>query len=136
MASINEMTKTERVMAAVNGEEVDRIPVCFWHHFRPEGSGRKMAEATLEFFDYTFDLDTSAWGWIHLIVGAVVFMAGLSLLAGAVWAQVVAITLAVISAVTNFFFIPYYPFWSIVIIALNVWVIWALTRPGLRTGTE
>lgn len=57
MASIDEMTKTERVMAAVNGEEVDRIPVCFWHHFRPEGSGRKMAEATLAFFDYTFDLD-------------------------------------------------------------------------------
>ncbi|RIK39314.1 MAG: uroporphyrinogen decarboxylase [Chloroflexi bacterium] len=55
--AINEMTKTERVMAAVNGEEVDRIPVCFWHHFKPEGSGRRMAEATLEFFESTFDLD-------------------------------------------------------------------------------
>jgi len=55
--SIGEMTKTERVMAAVTGEEVDRIPVCFWHHFRPHGSGRRMAEATLEFFEATFDLD-------------------------------------------------------------------------------
>jgi uroporphyrinogen decarboxylase len=55
--SIDEMTKTERVMAAVMGEEVDRIPVCFWHHFKPQGSGRKMAEATLEFFEATFDLD-------------------------------------------------------------------------------
>jgi uroporphyrinogen decarboxylase len=57
MSFVDEMTKTERVMAAVNGEEVDRIPVCFWHHFRPEGSGRKLAEATLEFFEFKFDLD-------------------------------------------------------------------------------
>jgi uroporphyrinogen decarboxylase len=53
----DEMTKTERVMAAVTGEEVDRLPVCFWHHFKPHGSGRRMAEATLEFFESTFDLD-------------------------------------------------------------------------------
>jgi uroporphyrinogen decarboxylase len=54
---IGELTKTERVMAAVTGEEVDRVPVCFWHHFRPHGSGRRLAEATLEFFEATFDLD-------------------------------------------------------------------------------
>lgn len=52
-----EMSRTERVMAAVNGEPVDRVPVCFWHHFQPEGSGRAMAEATLRFFDEQFDLD-------------------------------------------------------------------------------
>ncbi len=51
------MTRTERVQAAVMGSEVDRIPVCFWHHFQPEGSGRAMAEATLRFFDEEFDLD-------------------------------------------------------------------------------
>lgn len=51
------MTRTERVAAAVNGDEVDRIPVCFWHHFSPEGSGRAMADATLRFFDQEFDLD-------------------------------------------------------------------------------
>ena len=42
----------------------------------------------------------------------------------------VAIFLAMLSAIENFFFIPYYPFWSILVIALDVWVIWALTRPG------
>ena len=52
-----EMTRTERVRAAVRGEEVDRVPVAFWHHFKPAGSGRRMAEATLEFFDEKFDLD-------------------------------------------------------------------------------
>jgi hypothetical protein len=38
--------------------------------------------------------------------------------------------LAILTAIENFFFIPYYPFWSILVIALCVWVIWALTRPG------
>ncbi len=57
MAITAEMTKTERVMAAVRGEAVDRIPVCFWHHFRPLGSGRRLAEATLDFFVNEFDLD-------------------------------------------------------------------------------
>ena len=46
------------------------------------------------------------------------------------WAGVGAIFFASLSAIANFFFIPYYPFWSIVVIALNVWVIWAVTRPG------
>jgi uroporphyrinogen decarboxylase len=52
-----EMTRTERVMAAVRGEDVDRLPVCFWHHFQPSGSGRRLAQASLQFFDETFDLD-------------------------------------------------------------------------------
>ena len=47
------------------------------------------------------------------------------------WAGVTAIILAGLSAVANFFFIPYYPFWAIVVIALDVWVIWSLTRPGV-----
>ena len=55
--TLDEMSRTERVMAAVRGEPVDRVPVVFWHHFRPEGSGREMAEATLRFFDEEFDLD-------------------------------------------------------------------------------
>src|SRR6186997_2240820 len=54
---VDYMTRTERVQAAVNGAEVDRIPICFWHHFQPEGSGRAMAEATLRFFDDEFALD-------------------------------------------------------------------------------
>jgi hypothetical protein len=80
--------------------------------------------------NYTFDLDTSAWGWIHLLIGIGLFATGWALFSRQVWAGVVAITLAVVSAIANFFFIPYYPFWSILVIALAVWVIWALTRPG------
>ena len=54
---LDELSRTERVRAAVRGEPVDHLPVCFWHHFEPQGSGRALAEATLRFFDETFDLD-------------------------------------------------------------------------------
>jgi hypothetical protein len=84
--------------------------------------------------NYTFDLDVSGWGWIHLIIGVLVALTGFSLFARRPWAAVAAIVIATFSAVANFFFIPYYPFWSILVIALDVWVIWALTRPGaMRT---
>jgi hypothetical protein len=79
--------------------------------------------------NYTFDLDVTAWGWIHLILGIVMILTGFGLIAGKTWAAVAAIFFAIISAIANFFFIPYYPFWSILVIGLDVWVIWALTRP-------
>ena len=98
------------------------------------------AIANDEFFvvgqNYTFNLDTTAWGWIHLLLGIGLAIAGWSIFAGKTWAAVVALTLAMLSAVANFFFIPYYPFWAILMIGLDCWVIWALTRPGVvRTGT-
>ena len=87
-----------------------------------------------EFFvvarNYTFDLDTSAWGWLHLLLGAALVTTGLGLFGGRTWARAAAIVFASLSALMNFFFIPYYPFWSVLLIALDVWVIWAVTRPG------
>jgi len=80
--------------------------------------------------NYTFDLDVTAWGWIHLVVGIAVFATGLGLFSRAAWAGVAAITLCMLSALVNFFFIPFYPFWSLLLIALAIWVIWSLTRPG------
>jgi hypothetical protein len=80
--------------------------------------------------NYAFDLDVTAWGWIHLLIGIFLFVAGFALFAGKVWAAVTGVLLAMISAVSNFFFIPYYPWWALLVIALDIWVIWALTRPG------
>ena len=80
--------------------------------------------------NYTFDLDVSAWGWIHVLVGLAVLATGMGLFARKAWAGVAGIMLAMLSALTNFFFIPYYPIWSLLVIGLAVWVIWALTRPG------
>ena len=87
--------------------------------------------APREVGDYTFNFDTTGWGWIHLLLGLLLILVGYFLYTGAAWAVVTAIVLAGLSAISNFFFIPYYPFWSIVLIGLDVWVIWALTRPGV-----
>jgi hypothetical protein len=84
--------------------------------------------------NYTFDLDASGWGWIHLLIGILLVITGFGLFNRSTWAGYTAIFLAMLSAIANFFFIPYYPFWSILVIALDIWVIWALTRPGaIRT---
>ena len=79
--------------------------------------------------NYTFEFDVSAWGWIHLIGGIVVALGGIAVFSGTTWARIVGITLAVVSAVINFFFLPYYPWWSLLMIGLAVWVIWSLSRP-------
>jgi hypothetical protein len=80
--------------------------------------------------NYIFKFDATTWGWIHLILGLLVAFAGWGLLSGRTWARVLAITLAVLSAIANFLFIPYYPFWSLLIITLDIFVIWALAAHG------
>jgi hypothetical protein len=80
--------------------------------------------------NYLFQFDATTWGWIHLLVGLLVAFAGWSLMSGRTWARVLAITLAVLSAIANFLFIPYYPFWSLLIITLDVFVIWAVVAHG------
>ena len=72
---------------------------------------------------YVFEFDTTTWGWIHLIAGIVVFLAGLAVFKGSVWARTVGV-------IVNFAFLPYYPVWSIIIIAVDVLVIWALIVHG------
>ena len=87
-----------------------------------------------EFFvvarNYAYEVDVTAWGWIHLLIGAILASAGLAVFSGATWARAVGITLAIVSAIANFFFIPYYPVWAVLIIALDVAIIWALASYG------
>jgi hypothetical protein len=80
--------------------------------------------------NYVFQFDATSWGWIHLIGGLIVALAGFGLLAGQTWARVVGIILALLSAIANFAFIPYYPFWALTIITLDIFVIWALAAHG------
>jgi hypothetical protein len=77
--------------------------------------------------DYTFEFDVTTWGWIHLILGAIVAIAGYFVFTGNVAARGLAILLAVLSALANFLWIPYYPFWALLMIALAVFVIWGLS---------
>jgi len=80
--------------------------------------------------NYVMQFDATQWGWIHLLLGLVVLFAGFAVMKGQTWGRVVGIILAVLSALSNFSFIPYYPFWSLAIIALDVFIIWALATAG------
>ncbi|HET7352263.1 MAG TPA: hypothetical protein VFJ28_15125 [Marmoricola sp.] len=87
-----------------------------------------------EFFvlgqEYVFKFDLTAWGWAHLILGIVVFAAGVGLFTGQAWARTAAVVLACLSIVASFAWLPYYPLWSMLLIALDVLVIWAVTAHG------
>jgi hypothetical protein len=80
--------------------------------------------------DYTFQFSTTTWGWIHLIAGIVVLGSGLAIFSGSVFARTIGVFMALLSAVIGFTWIPYYPVWGVVIVAIAVSVIWALTAHG------
>jgi hypothetical protein len=75
-------------------------------------------------------------GWIHLILGIVVVAAGIGLLTGQIWARVFGVIMAGLSALANFLFLPHYPLWSILVIALDVMIIWALLVYGRVIGSH
>jgi len=80
--------------------------------------------------NYAFAFDTTAWGWIHLVMGSIVVLARFGLFTGNLAARIVAIAMATLAAIANFLWLPYYPIWSVIVIALAVTVIWALTAHG------
>jgi hypothetical protein len=75
-------------------------------------------------------VDYTAWGWTHLIVGLVALAAGFGLFTGAMWARVLGIGVAVISAIVNFAFIAAFPFWALTMIVLDVLIIYAVAAHG------
>jgi hypothetical protein len=76
--------------------------------------------------NYIFKFDLTSWGWIHLILGAIAVLVAMGLFARATWARMAGVALAGLLIIANFLTIPYYPFWSIVLIALYAFIIWAL----------
>ena len=83
--------------------------------------------------DYTYEFDITTWGWIHIVLGAVLIVAALGLMTGTTWGRVLAIAVAALSILANFLWLPYYPWWSTLVIALNVVVIWAIATWHPRT---
>lgn len=83
-----------------------------------------VAENALLVSNYT------TWGWIHMLLGLVIFAAGVALLNGATWARMVGVLLAGLSLFANMAFISAYPLWAILIITIDVLVIYALTVHG------
>jgi hypothetical protein len=84
--------------------------------------------------NYAFTIDVTTWGWVHIGLGVLVLLTGLALFRGSGWAGVAAIVLAVFGALANFAFIPYYPGWALLLVAMNVFVIWAVARSGVLSN--
>jgi hypothetical protein len=80
--------------------------------------------------DWVVKFDVTTWGWIHLILGVVLVLAGFGIFTGNVAARTVGVIVAGLAAIINFAWLPYYPVWSIILIAVSVAVIWALTAHG------
>ncbi len=76
------------------------------------------------------EVDYTAWGWAHLLLGILVVCAGFALTRGATWARLVAVAVAVISALMNLVFMSAYPLWSLIMIAIDLLVIYAVTVHG------
>lgn len=72
----------------------------------------------------------TAWGWTYLIGGIIMVAAGAALFAGQMWARIVAVVVALASAVLNMAFFAAYPWWSAIMITLDVLVVWAVTVHG------
>jgi hypothetical protein len=82
--------------------------------------------------NYAYNLPVSGWGWFRLGVGVAVFLAGAALFMDRIWARALGVAVAVVSAVVNFVSIPFSPTWSIVVIAIDLIIIWALLTPRRR----
>ena len=81
--------------------------------------------------NYTWQFNIQTWGWIHLIIGLIALATGIGIIMGQTWGYLVGVGIAGVSALSEFMFMPYYPFWSMLIIFLDIVVVWALaTRLG------
>jgi len=82
------------------------------------------------------NVDYTAWGWAHIVGGALAILVGTCLLAGQLWARIVAVIVAMLSAIANITFLPAYPIWSTIMIAIDVLVIWAVTVHGAEISND
>jgi hypothetical protein len=80
--------------------------------------------------EWVFEFDVTAWGWIHLILGVVLMASGIGIFSGNVAARTVGVIVAAVAMIANFAWLPYYPVWSIIMIAISIAIIWALTAHG------
>ena len=79
---------------------------------------------------WVFEFDVTTWGWIHVVLGILLLCVGAGILTGNIVARTVGVIIAGISAIGNFAFMPYYPVWAIIVIAIDIAIIWALTAHG------
>jgi hypothetical protein len=87
-------------------------------------------EIYVEGQEWIFQFDTTTWGWIHLLIGLLLLLSGIGILSGNLLARMVGVLIAGVGAITAFAFLPWYPVWGVILIAIDVTIIWALTAHG------
>ncbi|MFE9092836.1 hypothetical protein [Streptomyces sp. NPDC007264] len=85
---------------------------------------------------YLYEFNLTTWGWIHLVVGALVALTGWGVLQGMEWARWAGVGLAALYMILYFMFLPYAPVWSVIAIAIGAFVIWALVTPERTTAAR
>jgi hypothetical protein len=80
--------------------------------------------------------DLRVWGWVALILGTLQIIAAVAVLAGSQAARWFAVVVVSLNAIGQMFFIPAYPFWSLLIIAVDVVALWGLCAYGSRENLE
>jgi hypothetical protein len=85
---------------------------------------------------YSYKINLTGWGWILIVLGVIAVITGAGILKGADWARAVGIVLASLSLIAQFLFLPYAPFWSLIMIGISFFVIWSLAayRPPSRSA--
>ncbi|WP_042364312.1 DUF7144 family membrane protein [Streptacidiphilus neutrinimicus] len=78
---------------------------------------------------YLYQFDLTGWGWVQIGLGIVAVLVGAGLLAHQAWARWAGVVIAALSLVGQFLWLPYYPFWAVVVMAIDIFIIWGLTRP-------
>lgn len=86
--------------------------------------------------NYVFKFDLTSWGWIHLVLGALAVIVSFGLFTPSMWARVAGVAIAGLVIIANFLSLPYYPVWSVVVIALSGFIIWALCVVQGRESAE
>ena len=86
--------------------------------------------------NWVFKFNVTSWGWIHIILGIIAILAGVGLFSGAIWARTVAVIVAAVSIIANFVWLPYYPWWALLVIVLDFFVIWAVVLHGRDVAVE
>lgn len=72
----------------------------------------------------------TTWGWINILIGLFVVLAGLAVMGGSLWGRIVASLIVVMNAISNLAFLPAYPIWSIIALVIDGFVLYALTVHG------
>ncbi|KAF4408044.1 DUF7144 family membrane protein [Streptomyces lycii] len=85
---------------------------------------------------YLFEFSLAGWGWVHLILGVAIVIAGCAVLGGALWARFFGVSVAGLGAIANFLWVPYYPLWALTLVAVNTFVVWALCTGMHREAAD